>query len=315
MALSVVLAVLVFQGWASIESLLLIAVLTGCVNAFEAPARQAFTIDMVGRESLLNAIALNSTIFNAARTVGPAIAGVLVASFGEGWAFVLNALSFLAVIIALTAIKQPVVEPRRESHSALGFSDCLAYINSELTIKALLFIALAFSFFGYSFLPLLPVIARDVLRSGVVELGWLSAANGLGALAAALSLCFYGERFSRGKWLVCSLTLFPCALLYFGQTKTLGPALFAMTLVGYFGVTSMALVNTIIQGTVRQEYRGRVMSVYTLALMGLSPLGGLAAGTLAHWLGDVSLVISLAAIFTALASLLALRSHPAIFRL
>ncbi|HMQ35890.1 MAG TPA: MFS transporter, partial [Chloroflexaceae bacterium] len=203
MALAVTLAVLTLTGLVQVWHILTLAMLLGVVTAFDAPARQSFTVEMVGREDLLNAIALNSSVFNAARTMGPAVAGIVVAAIGEGPAFAVNALSFIFVIASLLMMRLPPFTGgggRRAGQLQEG----LAYIRGEPRVRALLVQAGAISLFCFVHIPLLPVFARDVLGTDAGGLGALSAASGLGALAAALVLAQAGDKLPKGRLLAAA---------------------------------------------------------------------------------------------------------------
>ncbi|MEF3275758.1 MAG: MFS transporter [Chloroflexus sp.] len=291
MLLAAILTGLTLSGLVRIEHVLVLALLLGVVNAFDAPARQAFTVEMVGREDLLNAIALNSSIFNGARTVGPAVAGIIVAWIGEGPAFLLNTLSFGAVLASLLSMRLDArVAPRQ--HRGSLFSAGLRYIAGEPTVRALLLRAAAVSFFCFVHIPLLPVFARDILHIGAAGLGWLSAASGLGSLVAALILAQLHDDARRGKLLATAALLYAPLLIGFTFARNLPLALGLIGLCGWAGVTTMALTNTLIQLIVPDDLRGRVMSVFTLMLMGLSPLGGMIAGSVAELVGSVPLVVA-----------------------
>lgn len=307
MILAVTLAALTLSGLVQAWHVMVLAVLLGVVNAFDAPARQSFTVEMVGKEDLLNAIALNSSIFNAARTVGPAVAGAVVALIGEGPAFALNALSFVFVIAGLLMMRLPpsVSRGRRGGQLREG----LAYIRGEPRVRVLLMLAGSISFFCFVHIPLLPVFARDVLGTGAAGLGSLSAASGLGALAAALILAQGGDKLPRGRLLTTAALVYPALMIVFTTMRSLPLAMLLLGLAGWAGVTTMALTNTLIQSIVPDELRGRVMSVFTLLLMGMSPMGGLLAGSLAQLVGSVPLVVAgSAAIGWAIAATVAVRS-------
>ncbi|MGQ9875054.1 MAG: MFS transporter [Chloroflexus sp.] len=291
MILAATLAGLTLTGTVHISHVLILAFLLGCVNAFDAPTRQAFTVEMVGREDLLNAIALNSSIFNGARTMGPAVAGIVVAWIGEGPAFLFNALSFGAVLASLSLMQL-------DAHQANGMQRGnmlrvgLQYIASEPSVRALLLRAGAVSFFCFVHIPLLPVFARDILQIGAAGLGWLSAASGFGSLVAALTLAQLRDDAPRGKLLTTASLLYAPLLISFTQARTVPLALLFIGLCGWAGVTTMALTNTLIQLIVPDELRGRVMSVFTLSLMGLSPLGGMLASSIAELVGSVPPVVA-----------------------
>lgn len=293
MLLAVILALLTLSGLVQVWHILVLALLLGCVNAFDATTRQAFTVEMAGREDLMNAIALNSSIFNGARTVGPAIAGVVVALIGEGPAFLLNAISFLAVILSLLLMRLPPYSPPARTRPRGQIREGFAYIAREPTVRTLLTLAGVISFFGFAYIPLLPIFARDVLQAGAQGLGLLSAASGLGALGGALLLAQFGDRLPRGKMVLTALLLHPLAMMGFSASQWLPLSMLMLVFTGLFGVSSMAGANTLIQTAVRDDVRGRVMSVFTLILMGLSPLGGMLAGSIAQFAGSTPLIVGL----------------------
>jgi MFS family permease len=292
MALAVVLAWLTLTERIEVWHVVALATMLGVVTAFEGPARQAFTVEMVGREDLLNAIALNSSIFNAARTVGPAVAGVVVALIGEGPAFALNAASFVFVIASLLLMRLPPFRPPSGVQRRGQLREGLRYIQNEPRVRALLMQAAAISFFCFTYIPLLPVFARDILHVGARGLGMLSAASGLGALTAALILAQFGDAVPRGRLVRLAALLQPGLLIAFSASRWLPLALLLIGMVGWAGVTTMALTNTLIQSIVPDGLRGRVMSVFTLLLMGLSPMSGMLAGGVAQVVGSVPLVVA-----------------------
>lgn len=314
MVLAAMLAFLTLRGVVQIWHVLILALLLGIVNAFDAPARQAFTVEMVGREDLLNAIALNSSIFNGARTVGPALAGMVVAWIGEGPAFLFNALSFGAVLTSLLLMRLDT-QLHRGSQRGGMLRAGLAYIAGEPYVRALLLRAGAVSFFCFVHIPLLPIFARDILQIGATGLGWLSAASGCGSLVAALILAQLSDDAPRGKLLSIAATMYAPLLIMFTQVRSLSFALLFIGLCGWAGVTTMALTNTLIQLTVPDELRGRVMSVFTLLLMGLSPLGGMLAGSIAELVGSVPTVIAGSAVIGWLLVLLVEWQTPQLRRL
>jgi MFS family permease len=308
MLLAATLAALTLSGLVQVWHVMALAALLGVVNAFDAPARQSFTVEMVGRDDLLNAIALNASVFNAARTVGPAVAGAVVAVIGEGPAFALNALSFVFVIAGLLMMRLP---PLKGGGGRAGrqLQQGLAYIRDERRVRALLLQAGAISLFCFVHIPLLPVFARDVLGTGAAGLGALSAASGLGALSAALILAQGGDKLPRGRLLTAAALVYPALMIAFTTARWLPAAMLLIALAGWAGVTTMALTNTLIQSIVPDELRGRVMSVFTLLLMGMSPMGGMLAGLVAQAVGSVPLVVAAsAAIGWAIVTAVALRA-------
>ncbi|MCS6880802.1 MAG: MFS transporter [Oscillochloridaceae bacterium] len=292
MALAMVLAGLTLTERIEVWHVVALAALLGAVTAFEGPTRQAFTVEMVGREDLLNAIALNSSIFNAARTVGPAVAGVVVALIGEGPAFALNAASFVFVIASLLLMRLPAFQPPGGVRQGGQLREGLRYIQNEPRVRALLLQAAAISFFCFTYIPLLPVFARDILHVGASGLGMLSATSGLGALTAALMLAQFGDAMPRGRLLRIAALAQPLLLIAFSASRWMPLSLLLIGLTGWAGVTTMALTNTLIQAIVPDRLRGRVMSVFTLLLMGLSPMSGMLAGSIAQMAGSVPLVVA-----------------------
>lgn len=295
MLLAITLAILTLSGLIQVWHVLVLAVLLGTANAFDGPARQSFTVEMVGREDLLNAIALNASIFNGARMIGPAVAGVVVALIGEGLAFALNAGSFIFVIAGLLLMRLPPFTRPAGAGRSGQLREGLSYIAGEPQVRALLLLAGTISLFCFVHIPLLPIFARDVLGQGAMGLGALSAASGLGALAAALFLAQMGDRVPRGRLLSAAVLLYPALMILFTTARALPLAMLLIAVAGWAGVTTMALTNTLIQSIVPDELRGRVMSVFTLLLMGLSPMGGLVAGLVAQLVGSAPLVVATSA--------------------
>jgi MFS family permease len=315
MVLALVLAGLTISGVVQLWHVLVLALLLGTVNAFDATARQSFTVEMVGKEDLLNAIALNSSIFNAARTVGPAAAGVIVALIGEGPAFLLNGLSFGAVIAGLLLMRLPPYTAPKNAKRGGQTIEGLRYIAGEPVVRSLLLQAGAISLFGFVQIPLLPIFARDIMGLGADGLGWLSAASGGGALAAALTLAQMGDKIPRGRFLTIAVLLYPLFLIGFTFTRTLVPGMAMLALAGWAGVSTMALTNTLIQSVVPDNLRGRVMSVFTMFLMGLSPMGGMLAGVIAEAVGSVPLVVAASAALAWLIAVVGAVVSPHIRRL
>jgi MFS family permease len=296
MLLAGTLAVLTLTGLIQVWHVVVLAALLGTVNAFDAPARQSFTVEMVGREDLLNAIALNASVFNAARTVGPAVAGIVVALIGEGPAFLINTFTFIPVLAGLLLMRMPPFERPAGSGRGNALREGLSYIRQERRVLALLLQVAALSFFGFVHIPLMPVFARDILNSGASGLGWLSAASGFGALIAALILAQLPKEAPRGRILTTALLLHMPLMVAFTLSRSLPLAMIFMFGMGLAGVASMALSNTLIQTLVPDTLRGRVMSVFTLLLLGLSPLGGMLAGIIAELVSNVPLIVAVSSV-------------------
>jgi MFS family permease len=263
-----------------------IAVLNGVVMAFDAPSRQAVVVELVGRKHLLNAIALNSVAFNSSRIIGPALAGILVSVIGMSGCFFINGVSFLAVIIALFAIRLGKDYPGQGNKSA--FRDLkagLAFVRDNRLILVLMSMVGISSLFGISYMILMPVFANDVLHAGVKGLGLLMSGSGIGALIAALLLARLGDYRNKGKPLVISSLIFSLALVLFSLSKTFFLSFVILVFIGAASVTAIALINTVLQTIVRDEFRGRVMSVFMLTFAGMKPFGNLIAGSLSQGLG------------------------------
>lgn len=292
MLLAFILAFLTYTGMVQVWHILVLAFLLGASNSLDGPTRQAFVIEMVGREDLLNAIALNSMMFNLARTVGPAVAGVVVAEVGEAAAFLGNGLSFLAVIVSLFVIHLSLthsVKPRTETAGEIR--EGLAFIWAEPRIRLLLSIASSLCFFGFSFVALLPVYARDVFHSGPKGFGILSSASGIGALLGALLLARTGHYINRGKMLSAAALIYPIAIMILSYSTWFDFGILLMGIAGACGIVTLALINTTIQTLAPDNLRGRVMSAYTLVLLGMAPIGSLFIGSVADRLGNVPLIV------------------------
>jgi predicted MFS family arabinose efflux permease len=261
-------------------------------NAFDAPARQAFVVEMVEREDLTNAIALNSSMFNLATVVGPAVAGLAYAFLGPAWCFTLNGVSFIAVITALLLMRLPPLATRARSLGALNdLKAGLAYAASHLVIRTLITTAAVISLFGLAFMTLMPAWAVTVLGGDAMTNGWLLAARGVGALAGALMIAALGRFGYRGKLLTLGSFVFPMLLLFFALARWLPLSLLALAGTGWGFMILFNLANTLIQTLVPDELRGRVVSIYTLSFFGLMPLGALLAGWMAELVGEPVTVI------------------------
>ena len=281
MVLAFILATLTHLRFITPTQVMMIAVLNGVVMAFDAPTRHAIVAELVGKERLLNAIALNSVAFNSSRIIGPAIAGILISAIGMSGCFFLNGISFLAVILALLMIKfRPAHRIQKRALFINDILDGMNYIRSNRTIVVLiLMVAVTTSLFGISYV-IFPVFARDILHVGVKGLGMLMSAAGCGALAGALSLAALGDFRHKGRLLVCALTVFPIAVMLFSLSRVYILSLLMLAVVGWGSVLSLSLINTILQQIVPDHFRGRLMSVYMVTFTGVMPFGNLIAGSL-----------------------------------
>ena len=286
MLLAFLLAGLVFARVVTATHIVVLAALQGVVMAFDVPGRQSFFVEMVGKEDLMNAIALNSSAFNVTRVLGPAAAGILIGQFGVGVCFLLNGISFLAVIAALFAIRLPPYRPAPLPPSTWAhIREGLRYVASDRRVLAIVLNIAVLSVFGFPFLVLLPVVARDVLGRGAAEFGWMSSSVGAGALGGALMLAAFARQLPKGRvlrWAAGSLGLIVAA---FGLSRSLPVSLAALVLAGFAMIVNTATTNTLLQTLAPDHLRGRVMSVFTLAFVGMGPIGALQAGVLADHLG------------------------------
>ena len=279
------LALLTLTGSIQIWHLFVIAAGLGIANAFDIPARQAFAVDMVGKDDLINAIALNSSMFNGARIVGPAIAGVLVALVGEGWCFFANAVSYIAVLSGLLLMKiTPVVRHSQGSalaHIAEGFG----YVAKTPPVRALLLLLGLVSLMGGPYAVLMPIFADQYLGGGSSTLGFLMGASGCGALLAALLLASRKEVFGLGRWVAYACGGLGVSLVLFSFSRSFWLSALLLLPVGFSMMTQMSSSNTLVQAMIPDELRGRVMSLYSMMFMGVAPIGALVAGTLAGMIG------------------------------
>jgi MFS family permease len=285
MMLAAVLAVLTLTHSIQIWHLFVVAVGFGLANAFDIPARQAFVADMVGREDLINAIALNSSMFNGARIVGPAIAGILVAAVGEGWCFAGNAVSYIAVITGLLMMNVDPKPRPRESSALKDIAEGFGYVVKTRPIRALLLLLGLVSLMGMPYAVLMPVFADQYLGGGSSTLGYLMGASGIGALIAALLLASRKHVFGLGKWVLFACGSFGLSLILFSLSRNFWLSALLLVPVGFSMMTQMSSSNTLVQAMVPDHLRGRVMSVYSMMFMGMAPFGALLAGTLAGIIG------------------------------
>ena len=286
MLLAFTLAALTLLGHIRVWEILLLASLLGVVNAFDIPARQAFIIEMVVPENLINAIALNSAMFNGARILGPAVAGITVAAIGEGWCFFCNGVSYIAVIIGLLLM---TITPReRSARTVSGLDSVLEgfrFVKHTGPILALLLLLGVVSLTGMPYAVLMPIFADKILHSDARGLGLLMGSTGVGALAATLVMAARREVRGLGRWILYASTGFGLSLILFSFSRSLPFSVALLLPAGFCMLIQMASSNTLIQTMVPDDLRGRVMSVYSMMFMGMAPFGALLAGTIAHRLG------------------------------
>lgn len=294
MMLAVILAALTFTGLIQAWQIVIMAFLLGVANAFDAPARLAFTPDLVeDRKDLTNAIALNATMFNTATAVGPAIGGLTYAAVGPGWCFTLNAISFLPVIVALLLMKIPSIRsldrPRGTAIKEIraGFR----YVSSQTIVRTIMLFVMLVSLFGLGFVPLMPAWAVNVLGGDAATNGYLQSARGIGALLGALMLAMFSGQVPRGRLITIGGFVFPGLLLFFALTNIVPISLLLLVGIGWGFMIFINSSNALIQSLVPDELRGRVMSIYTLTFFGFMPLGALLAGSLAERIGSPATVL------------------------
>lgn len=287
MLLAFVLAALVFAGVVQPWHILVLALLLGIVNVFDVTARQTFVKDMVGREDMANAIALNSALFNLSRIMGPALAGVTLALVGPAWCFLLNGLSYLAVIYGLAVMSSPpFTAPARMLSMWAEIKEGLAYVRQSSVIKTLMGVVCVSSIFGFTYSTLMPAYARDVMHVNAEGLGFMSTAVGLGALIGALAVASLGQTMPKGKLLTIGNLLFPSMLILLSLSRSYPLSLFMLVLVGFGFMIQQATSNTLVQTNVPDHLRGRVLSVYMLlGWQGMQPIGAIQAGVVAETFG------------------------------
>lgn len=313
MAQALILAALVFSDLVTIPWILVLATLLGISSGVDVPSRQAFMAEMVDdREDLSNAIALNSAVFNAGRFLGPALGGVLVATLGEGTVFLLNGLSYIAVIGALLAIRPEARVPSKATNSVIAdLRAGLAYGLGSRPLRSLLLLVAGASLFGVPFTVLLPVFATHLLKGGAGLLGWLSGMVGLGSLVGALSLATRARITGLDRVISAGSVLFGVGLLSLAAARQTAFALGACFLTG-LGVTRMkAAANTLLQSVLDDGMRGRVMSLYAIAFIGVTPIGSLLVGFIAERVGAPS-AIAFGGAATLLVSAVFSRNLPAV---
>jgi MFS family permease len=284
---SLALAGLTLAKIITIHEVIWLSVLQGLINAFDMPGRQAFLIQMVeDKQDLGNAIALNSSMVNVARLVGPALAGFVIAGVGEGYCFLIDGISYLAVIASLLMMRVNITPARRAAASVLEqLKEGWTYVRGFPPIRTILLLFALISLMGMPFMVLMPIFASNVLHGGPHTLGFLLGASGVGALISAVSLALRKTVRGLTTMIQISAALFGLGLICFGLSRILPLSMLLMVVVGFGMMQGLAASNTVIQTLVPEDKRGRVMSYYTMAFVGMAPFGSLLAGALAHRLG------------------------------
>jgi len=290
---AMILAILVLTETVAVWHIISVSLFLGFINALDIPTRQSFVVDMIEkREDLGNAIALNSSIVNGARLIGPSVAGVVIATLGEGMCFLLNGLSFIAVIVALLSMK--IVPKQREiprSQVFQGLKEGFSYAFGFAPIRSVLLLLALVSLMGMPYTVLMPIFAEKILHGGPQALGFLMGATGVGAIAGSIYLASRKSVLGLGKIIVISANLFGIGLIAFSLSHLFWLSLLFMLLTGFGMMVQMASSNTVLQTIVEEDKRGRVMSFYTMAFMGMVPFGSLLAGGLANKIGAPNTVM------------------------
>ena len=290
---SLTLAVLTLTGVITVPQIICLAVAQGLINAFDMPTRQAFLIQMVGhREDLGNAIALNSSMVNAARLAGPAIAGGVIVAVGEGYCFLLDGISYFAVIGSLLAMRITFAQERQpRRHVMRELHEGWRYVTGSVAIRSILMLLGLTSLVAAPYAVLMPIFASTVLHGGANTLGYLMAASGVGALVGAINLAARKTVLGLGRKIAISAALFGGSLIGFGFSRIFWVSLLLLTVTGFGMMQQMASSNTILQTIVDDKRRGRVMSYYSMAFMGMMPFGSLLGGALASRIGAPATVV------------------------
>lgn len=312
MLLAFALAFLTFANVVKEWHVIVLAALLGVVNAFDAPARQAFVPEMVGKRDLPNAIALNSMMFNSARVIGPAIAGLMLAAIGAAWCFTLNGISYFAVLAGLWWMKLP--PHRNTQHTASPWQQMVSgvkYAAGYREISALILLSLVFSIFGISYFTILPAFVEKILNQGAIAYGWVNAASGLGAITGALVLASPLSNGKRGRILVLTNLIFPILLIAFSFVRIYWLSLVLAYGLGVGFMTQFTTINTLLQTRVDDAFRGRVMGLYTLTFFGFAPFGNLMIGALGEKMG-LSFAMTLFACLSLILSRVVLTKTPEI---
>jgi MFS family permease len=274
-----------WTGLITVPRLLALATFAGMVSAFDVPARQSLQVELVGKEDLLDAIALNSSGFNLARIIGPAIAAFIIARAGLAWCFGVNAVSYLAVLIGLLTIRLPDAPARPGTSPLRAVWRSLVYMSRTREVSALMRLVAMFSVFGVPYLVLMPVLARDVLHTDASGYGLLLTCVGIGAIAAALTLAALGRRVRQGWLLERAAYAFSALLIALALSRSVWLSAALMVAVGFTMILNNALANTLLQSIVPDALRGRVMAAYALVFIGFSPIGHLVGGMVASAFG------------------------------
>jgi len=293
-------AILVWTGVIQVWHVLTLATLLGIASAFDIPMRQSFVYDMVGKDDLMNAIALNSSLFNGARVIGPAIAGVLIAAVGIAWCYFLNGLSYIAVIAGLLLMTLPPRQRIENTGSVwAGFREVLVYLRNDARLRVLMILTAILSIFGFPYLTMMPVFARDVLHRGAGGYGALTSSVGIGAVLGALAVAIYSARIrARGRLMLMGGTAFGILLILFAGSRSLALSMVLLGLAGCAMIVNNSITNTLLQMAAPDHLRGRIMGFYSFVFVGMAPFGAFLFGIVAEHTGVPTTIAAGGAIVT-----------------
>ncbi|MFN2571253.1 MAG: MFS transporter [Gemmatimonadales bacterium] len=281
------ISILVWTHVVAVWHVLVLATILGVASAFDIPMRQAFLVEMVGKDDLMNAIALNSSLFNGARVVGPAIAGLLIGAFGIAWCYFLNGLSYIAVIAGLLFMRMPAVTlPPKTTSAWTGFREVLTYLKGEQRIRVLMLLTAILSVFGFPYISMMPVFARDVLHRGATGYGALTSSIGIGAVIGALAIALTSARIRRkGLLMLVGGTAFGILLILFSASRALGVSMLLLGFAGCAMIINNSILNTLLQTSAPDHLRGRIMGFYSFVFVGMAPFGAFMFGIAAEQVG------------------------------
>src|SRR6266480_4482800 len=271
----------------AVWQVLLLATILGIASGFDIPMRQSFIVEMVGKDDLMNAIALNSSLFNAARVVGPALAGLLIGAVGIAWCYFLNGVSYIAVIAGLLLMRLPYApRPPKTTSAWAGFREVLAYLRSDRRVRTLMLLTATLSVFGFPYIAMMPVFARDVLHRGAAGYGALTSSIGIGAVIGALGVALRSGRIQhRGRLMLVGGTTFGLLLMAFSASRALALSMVLLALTGCAMIVNNSIGNTLLQTSAPDHLRGRIMGFYSFVFVGMAPFGAFLFGVVAEHIG------------------------------
>ncbi len=280
-------SILVWTHVIAVWQVLVLATTLGIASAFDIPMRQAFVVEMVGKDDLMNAIALNSSLFNGARVIGPAIAGILISALSIAWCYFLNGLSYIAVITGLLLMRLPYTpRPPKTTSAWTGFREVLAYLRGDRRLRVLMFLTAILSVFGFPYIAMMPVFARDVLHRGATGYGALTSSIGSGAVIGALGVALASSRIrARGRLMLIGGTAFGVLLMLFAASRVLALSMVLLALTGCAMIVNNSITNTLLQTTAPDHLRGRIMGFYSFVFVGMAPFGAFMFGLVAEHVG------------------------------